>query len=1031
MMMPTSDPPPEDTKPPRAEVAQSDHEELFRLLTEHVLDFIRLHDLDGRSVYASRSVERLYGEVPTTLFQFAHPDDAAACDAWWRDVVAGVTKRLRWRVCDGDGNWRWLETAATVVRFQGREHVLTVCRDVTEQMQTEHVVRDSERRLKEAERLTHVGFWENDLESGRITWSDETGRIAGVPPGQGAPSLAEYHEMIHPEDRAVQAAALARAERGEAPYDLEYRLVRRDGEVRYLHSVGEVVRDAAGRPRRAFGAIQDITDRKLAEMALRESERQLNEAQRLAHVGYWENDFDANRVSWSEETRRILGLPADECDRTPERLGELVHPEDRPIFADAFARALRGESDFPVEFRIVRPKGDVRHVQTIVDVVRDATGRPRRAFGAVQDVTDRTQAEQARRQSERRLNEAQRIAHLGHWEEDLENGRISASDETYRIFGLPPQEDLRNWAAWQEHVHPDDRSVRAAAIERALGDGPRYDVEYRIVRPDGDIRVVKSQGEVERDHVGQPLRLFGILQDVTEQRRAEAARRAAEHRLEHVVASSPAILFSLHITDGQFGGIDWMSDNVDGLLGYRVEETLGRDWWLNNIHVEERDSVVQQFIAEILSRGHSAAEYRFRHADGKLRWLRGETRLVRDAAGQPGEVVGSLSDITERKGLENQFRQAQKMEAIGHLAGGIAHDFNNLLTVMGGYSDMLLAELPPEDSNREMVGEIRQAADRAAALTRQLLAFSRRTVLEPRVVDLNELVRDHEKMLRRLIGEDVQLTTDLEVALDRVKVDPGQLGQVIMNLAVNARDAMPTGGRLRIETRSVAPNDVAAEALPEATSGLYILLAITDTGVGITPDVRAHLFEPFFTTKQPGKGTGLGLATVYGIVKQSGGFIAVDSEPGRGTAFKIYFPAVTDAISTDPSPSGRRSRAVGAETILLVEDEDAVRSMINVVLRRAGYTVLETGRSSEAIRLAGEQRRIDLLITDVVMPEMGGRELVEQVARVRPAIKVLYLSGYTDDAVVRHGVLQAEVAFLQKPFAMAALTNKVRQVLDE
>jgi CheY-like chemotaxis protein len=371
------------------------------------------------------------------------------------------------------------------------------------------------------------------------------------------------------------------------------------------------------------------------------------------------------------------------------------------------------------------------------------------------------------------------------------------------------------------------------------------------------------------------------------------------------------------------------------------------------------------------------------------------------------------------------------MEAIGHLAGGIAHDFNNLLTIMGGYSDMLLAELPPADSNREMVGEIRLAADRAAALTRQLLAFSRRTVLEPKIVDLNELVRDHEKMLRRLIGEDVQLTTDLEAAVDPVKVDPGQLGQVIMNLAVNARDAMPTGGRLRIETRSVPPHAGAAAGLPETTSGLYILLAIIDTGVGITPDVRAHLFEPFFTTKQLGKGTGLGLATVYGIVKQSAGFIVVDSEPGRGTAFKIYLPAVTDAVSTDPSPSGRRSLAVGAETILLVEDEDAVRSMLTAVLRRARYTVLETSRSSEAIRLAGRERRIDLVITDVVMPEMGGRELVEQVARLRPGIKVLYLSGYTDDAVVRHGVLQAEVAFLQKPFAMAALTSKVRQVLDE
>jgi CheY-like chemotaxis protein len=267
--------------------------------------------------------------------------------------------------------------------------------------------------------------------------------------------------------------------------------------------------------------------------------------------------------------------------------------------------------------------------------------------------------------------------------------------------------------------------------------------------------------------------------------------------------------------------------------------------------------------------------------------------------------------------------------------------------------------------------------------------------------------------------------------LDPVTVDPGSVGQVIMNLAVNARDAMPTGGRLRIETRAVLSDDDIAAAMPEATPpGPYVLLAISDTGVGMTPEVRSHLFEPFFTTKEPGKGTGLGLATVYGIVKQSGGFISVDSDLGRGTAFKIYFPAATGAAAARTSPSGRRSIG-GAETILLVEDEDAVRSMLHAVLQRVGYTVLDASRGAEALRLAGEERPIDLIVTDVVMPEMGGRDLVERVTRLRPGIKVLYLSGYADDAIVRHGVHHAEVAFLPKPFSVAALTNKVRQVLDE
>jgi CheY-like chemotaxis protein len=372
------------------------------------------------------------------------------------------------------------------------------------------------------------------------------------------------------------------------------------------------------------------------------------------------------------------------------------------------------------------------------------------------------------------------------------------------------------------------------------------------------------------------------------------------------------------------------------------------------------------------------------------------------------------------------------MEAVGYLAGGVAHDFNNLLTIISGYSEILLPGLPPEDPRREMVAQIQQAGERAAALTRQLLAFSRRTVLEPKILDLNELVRENEKMLRRLIGEDVQLATQLDPALTPVRVDPGQIGQVIMNLAVNARDAMPTGGKLTIETGNAALDEAFAAMAPEARPGRHVLLAVTDTGVGMTPEVRARIFEPFFTTKGPGRGTGLGLATVYGIVKQSGGFLTVHSEPGHGTAFKIYLPAVTGAAPTGKSSQGTRLLARGNETILLVEDEDVVRTMIRVVLQDAGYVVLEASRGDVALRLAEEHvGPVHLLLTDVVMPQMGGRQLVERLAPLRPGLKVLYLSGYTDDAVVRHGVLQAEVAFLQKPFTMAALTNKVRQVLDE
>lgn len=391
--------------------------------------------------------------------------------------------------------------------------------------------------------------------------------------------------------------------------------------------------------------------------------------------------------------------------------------------------------------------------------------------------------------------------------------------------------------------------------------------------------------------------------------------------------------------------------------------------------------------------------------------------------------VGIVRDISERKRLETQLHQSQKMEAFGQLAGGVAHDFNNLLTVISGYSDLLLTVLPAEDVNREMVSEISRAGDRAASLTRQLLAFTRQQVLEPRIVDLNAIVKDTEAMLRRLIGEDVHLSSVLRKDISSVKVDPGQIEQVIMNLAVNARDAMPRGGQLTIETGDLEIAASYALDHPDTRPGRYVLLAISDTGSGMSPDVKARIFEPFFTTKG-GKGTGLGLAVVQGIVKQSGGSIEIYSEIGVGTSFKIYLPAISERSPTEAVSSERRSPH-GSETILLVEDEDSVRDLAVVALKGFGYRLFTASRASAALQfMDAHGDEVHLLVTDVVMPGMSGRKLAEALHASHPKLKVLFLSGYTDDAVVRHGVLQANVAFLQKPFSPLSLARKVREVLD-
>jgi two-component system cell cycle sensor histidine kinase/response regulator CckA len=579
-------------------------------------------------------------------------------------------------------------------------------------------------------------------------------------------------------------------------------------------------------------------------------------------------------------------------------------------------------------------------------------------------------------------------------------------------------------------VHPLDRGVSdERARKRQAGEEVNPGVELRILRKDGSTCWIQSfNNPIEFRR--RPAILTTSI-DITERKHAEEALCAAQHTMQRLLASSPAVLFSIKIENGEFRGHGWMSENIEAMLGYRVDETLAGDWWLSNLHPADSDAVRKRFRSEIMSREYTADEYRFRHKDGEYRWIRSETRLLRDAAGQPAEIVGSLSNISERKRLEEQLRQAQKMEAIGVLAAGIAHDFNNLLTIISGYCDILRPSLSPADPVLEGIATIRSAAQRGAGIIRQLLAFSRQSVLQPQVVDLNKVVRENENMLRRLIGEDVDLSVVLQPALDSVRVDPGQISQVIMNLAVNARGAMPTGGKLTIETKTIVLDEQSSVFVPEATAGRYVRLAVTDTGIGMTPEVRAHIFEPFFTTKPQGEGSGLGLATVYGIVKQSAGYIAVCSEPGAGASFTIYFPTTEDPTpARDPSTDSRHL-ARGTETILLVEDEDDLRSMLRLALQQAGYSVLEASRGTEALRLFTEHLQpIHLMITDVVMPGMSGRELVERLSRLRPEIKVMYLSGYTGDAVLRHGVLEAEVAFVHKPVTLPALMNKVRQVLD-
>jgi PAS domain S-box-containing protein len=523
------------------------------------------------------------------------------------------------------------------------------------------------------------------------------------------------------------------------------------------------------------------------------------------------------------------------------------------------------------------------------------------------------------------------------------------------------------------------------------------------------------------DSERRPSHLRGVAIDSSKEKSAEAERTLLITAIEQSAEG-------IFITDAK-GTIEYVNPAFCRVSGYSRAEALGKNPRILKSG-KQNEAFYKKLWTTVLGGEIWQDEIINRRRDGSFYNEHMTITPVRDQRGEITHFIAIKAEVTERKRLEQQLRQAQKMEAVGRLAGGVAHDFNNMLTIISGYSGLLIEHPGIAEPLRGYVDEIRNASGRAASLTRQLLAFSRQQVLAPRVLDLNSVVSNIQKMLKRLIGEDIDLVTALGESLWPIMADPGQLEQVLMNLAVNARDAMPDGGVVTIETSNVKMDAASAQAHFPLKPGPYVLLTFSDTGVGMDAETQARIFEPFFTTKEVGKGTGLGLAMVYGIVKQSGGYIWVSSDVGKGTTFRIYLPR-TEVEVVDPSSGRGRPEALrGTETLLLAEDDDSVRELVRNVLRENGYKVLEASRGEEALELselfAG---KIDLLVTDVVMPQMNGRELARQLLNQRPQTKVLYISGYADNAVFYPGGLDAGGAFLQKPFTPEALTRKVREVL--
>jgi PAS domain S-box-containing protein len=784
----------------------------------------------------------------------------------------------------------------------------------------------------------------------------------------------------------------------------------------------------------------DVTKRKLAEKQREESFRLFRALIEYSSEMITMTSRTGEVLYQSPSVARLMGY--SESELAGRNSFEMVHPDDLAgLIAQQKTLVARPDLVHRNEFRFRHKDGTWHYMETSAQNLLEESG----INGIIvngHDITERKKVELALRESQERLNFALSAAGVGIWEYEVQSGRVSLSEQVEAMLGMEPTSFDGTFETFVNMTLPYHRERLILRVQEALERGGDYHIEYQVKRTDGKVVWLEGQGQAYLDEAGKPLKLSGVVQDITRRKETEAALLVSETRFTAFMEHSPAAAF---ILDDQ-ANILYVNKAYRHIFETQ-EELIGRNCAtlfpaeLNERHRTHDREVLEKQVVVLETES-------WQKQDGRPGHFLGYKFPITEASGR--KLVGGVGiDISEQKAAqealarsEAQLRQSQKMEAVGQLAGGVAHDFNNLLTAITGYSELVLMQLSEAEPLYADVKEILGAANRATSLTRQLLAFSRQQVLKPAVLDLNQVVGEMERMLRRLIGENIELITRPGERLAAVRADQGQLEQVIVNLAVNARDAMPEVGKLIFETASIELDQEYKAYHPYIAPGSYVRLAVSDTGCGMNETIRNRIFEPFFTTKERGRGTGLGLSTVYGIIKQSGGYIEVYSEEGLGTTFKIYLPAVTssqEAYIPAQVPvygAGTAKLQDRQATVLVVEDEEGVRNLGARVLEQSGYRVLVAGSGVEALSIAKQNNgRIDLLLTDVVMPKLSGPALSKLLAQSQPGIKILYMSGYTDGLLAENEeVLTGKVVseqLIQKPFTPQSLLQKVRQTLED
>ena len=861
--------------------------------------------------------------------QAADTGSVARCSHVHMDVYGGskVSRLTAYPIRESDGKIR---------------RVVEISEDISEQARLEEELRKSESALSTAQRIANMGSWTEHIPSRRVEWSDQMYQLCGIDKGTDTGDLTDaIFRVIHPDDRAAIERSKISVIKDKKSSTQEFRIVRPDGEVRTLWSeIGELVLDKDGNLEMLSGIVKDITGQKRAEKELNETLERKVEIEQIARLGYFRQNIVTGAWTSSNMFDDICGIGDDIRRDIPN--WSLVHPEDRQSVKDYFFNDVLGKKQaFDYDYRIVRPLDQcVRWIHGFGKVEHDSLGKPVVLIGTAQDITERKQAEETLRQSERKLSLHLQQTMFAVIEWDAEFRVTEWNPAATAIFGYSREEAMGRHVSeliLPRSITEDIGKVMSHLLAQS---GGTHNTNENVTK-DGRVIVCEWINTPLIDERGTAIGGISFALDITERKRAEEELRRSEDRFATVFRASPICTSLSRLSDGTFLDIN---EAFLRLFGYDRDQVIGSNPLMLNMWVHPDDRA--RMVETLRERGKANGfETTFRTKSGEIRNVIVISEVVDEAGDQ--YILGLTLDITDHKNaaaekekLQAQLLQAMKMEAVGRLAGGVAHDFNNLLTVITGYCEILLQKVGEESPMYHEMTEIQRAGERAASLTQQLLAFSRKQIIEPKVVHLDHLVAEMHKMLTRLIGEDIALQATTGKSLGSVKVDPGQFQQILMNLAVNARDAMPGGGKIVIETANVDLDEGYCVLHPYVKPGRYMMLAVSDTGMGMSEEVKAHIFEPFFTTKENGKGTGLGLATTYGVVKRAGGSIEVYSEVGIGTTFKIYLPRVEEEAVKPLKSVLSRDLPGGTETVLLVEDEDSVRDLCVQILVRLGYKVL-------------------------------------------------------------------------------------------